>query len=538
MIERDPFEALLTAQDPQMLRTIERARRVADVDVALLIQGEPGTGKLILARTIHEASKRRDGPFLTLDLATIAPGQVVEALYGTEDGQNQGPGLLAKAADGTLVLDSIGELPADAQRALLGELGADEHCHARIMGLTHHNLVDDVRAGRFDLDLYYALAVGVLRIPALRDRPDDILLMTDHFFKQRGDATGSARGEHALEVQLPFLQVVLGKFKLIAIVMGEQEEDTARALGQALGAALSGTNTLIVAASNLSHFHSQKEAKAMDSLLQSAVQKFDPQALMETIESGKAEASGAGAIAAALHAAKQLGGKDIRFLGYGNSGETTGQVDEVVGYMSAAILSSAMPGSFGPVKSIRKNSPTKEEELELIEKNKEKLKEIAVSSIEAGLRNEDYSPAVISDLKFQRGVYVTISIDGEPKGTAGRIKIREPLYQAVAMMAKAAATQGKESHDLLESEADSIEVKLAILSRIELVNNFGTIDIDNHGLMIKLDMHSAIIFPSELSGKNWNKEKFLEQLCLKAGLPKKSYKEKFAEIFKFTAQEF
>ncbi len=192
MIERDPFEALLTAQDPQMLRTIERARRVADVDVALLIQGEPGTGKLILARTIHEASKRRDGPFLTLDLATIAPGQVVEALYGTEDGQNQGPGLLAKAADGTLVLDSIGELPADAQRALLGELGADEHCDARIMVLTHHNLVDDVRAGRFDLDLYYALAVGVLRIPALRDRPDDILLMTDHFFKQRGDATGSA----------------------------------------------------------------------------------------------------------------------------------------------------------------------------------------------------------------------------------------------------------------------------------------------------------------------------------------------------------
>ena len=358
------------------------------------------------------------------------------------------------------------------------------------------------------------------------------------YLSNMGHATGSARGEHALEVQLPFVQVVLGKFKLIAIVMGEQEEDTARALGQALGLALSGTNTLIVAASNLSHFHSQKEAKAMDSLLQSAIQKFDPKGLMDTIESGKAEASGAGVIAAALHAAKQLGGKDIRFLGYGNSGETTGQVDEVVGYMSAAILSSDMPGSFGKVKSIRKNSPTKEEELELIETNKEKLKEIAVNSIEAGLRNEDYLPTAISDLKFQRGVYVTISVDGEAKGTAGRIKIREPLYQAVAMMAKAAATQGKESHGLLESDADSIEVKLAILSRIELVNNFGTIDIDNHGLMIKLDMHSAIIFSSELSGTNWNRETFLEQLCLKAGLPKKSYKEKFAEIFRFTAQEF
>ena len=358
------------------------------------------------------------------------------------------------------------------------------------------------------------------------------------YLSNMGHATGSTRGEHALEVQLPFLQVVLGKFKLIAIVMGEQEEDTARALGQALGAALSGTNTLIVAASNLSHFHTQKEAKTMDSLLQSAVQKFDPKALMDAIESGKAEASGGGGIAAALHAAKQLGGKDIRFLGYGNSGETTGQVDEVVGYMSAAILSSEMPGSFGTVKSVRKNSPTKEEELELVEKHKEQLKEIAVSAITAKLKDEEYSPPALKDMKFQRGAYVTITVGGEPKGMAGRVKIREPLYQAVADMAGAAATQGIESHALTEADLDLIEVKLFILSRIELVNDFSTINIGLHGLMIKLDMHSAIYFPSELTEKSWDRKQSLEWLCLKAGLPKNSYKDKFAQIFKFAAQEF
>ena len=358
------------------------------------------------------------------------------------------------------------------------------------------------------------------------------------YLSNMGHATGSTRGEHALEVQLPFLQVVLGKFKLIAIVMGEQEEDTARALGQALGAALSGTNTLIVAASNLSHFHTQKEAKTMDSLLQSAVQKFDPKALMDAIESGKAEASGGGGIAAALHAAKQLGGKDIRFLGYGNSGETTGQVDEVVGYMSAAILSSEMPGSFGKVKSVRKNSPTKEEELELVEKHKEQLKEIAVSAITAKLKDEEYSPPALKDMKFQRGAYVTITVGGEPKGMAGRVKIREPLYQAVADMAGAAATQGIESHALTEADLDLIEVKLFILSRIELVNDFSTINIGLHGLMIKLDMHSAIYFPSELTEKSWDRKQSLEWLCLKAGLPKNSYKDKFAQIFKFAAQEF
>ena len=358
------------------------------------------------------------------------------------------------------------------------------------------------------------------------------------YLSNMGHATGSTRGEHALEVQLPFLQVVLGKFKLIAIVMGEQEEDTARALGQALGAALSGTNTLIVAASNLSHFHTQKEAKTMDSLLQSAVQKFDPKALMDAIESGKAEASGGGGIAAALHAAKQLGGKDIRFLGYGNSGETTGQVDEVVGYMSAAIRSSEMPGSFGKVKSVRKNSPTKEEELELVEKHKEKLKEIVVSAITAKLKDEEYSPPAVKDLKFQRGVYVTIAVGGEPKGMAGRVKVREPLYQAVADMAGAAATQGIESHALTKADLDLIEVKLFILSRIELVNDFSTINIGLHGLMIKLDMHSAIFFPSELTEKSWDRKQSLEWLCLKAGLPKNSYKDKFAQIFKFAAQEF
>ncbi len=358
------------------------------------------------------------------------------------------------------------------------------------------------------------------------------------YLSNMGHATGPTRGEHSLEVQLPFLQVVLGKFKLIAIVMGEQEEDTARALGQALGSALSGTNTLIVAASNLSHFHSQKDAKAMDSLLQSAIQKFDPKALMDAIESGKAEASGGGAIAAALYAAKQLGGKDIRFLGYANSGETTGQVDEVVGYMSAAILTSEMPGSFGPVKSVRKNSPTKEEELELVEKHKEKLKEIVVSAITAKLKDEDYSPAALKDLKFQRGAYVTIVVGGEPKGIAGRVKIRDPLYQAVADMAQAAATQGIESRALTESDLDSIEVKLFILSRIELVNDFSTIKIGIHGLMIKLDLHSSIFFPTELSEKGWDRKQCLERLCLKAGLPKNSYKDKSAQIFKFTAQEF
>ena len=124
------------------------------------------------------------------------------------------------------------------------------------------------------------------------------------YLSKTGHASGSTRGEHALEVQLPFLQIALGKFKLVAIVIGDQEETTINGLGESLATALKGTNTLMVASSDLSHFHTQKTAQHLDGTIKDAVEKYDHRLLLETLESGKGEACGGGPMAAVLMATK------------------------------------------------------------------------------------------------------------------------------------------------------------------------------------------------------------------------------------------
>ncbi|MGH8015026.1 MAG: AmmeMemoRadiSam system protein B [Candidatus Zixiibacteriota bacterium] len=358
------------------------------------------------------------------------------------------------------------------------------------------------------------------------------------FLSKKGHAAAGARGEHALEVQLPFLQVVLGKFKLVAIVMGEQEEDTAKALGQALAATLGDTNCLIIASSNLSHFHTQKEARELDVAVQHAIEKYDPHLLMKTISSGKGEASGAGAIAAALVAAKQLGGKDIKFLGYGTSGETTGQMDEVVGYMSAAILTYDKPPTIKTVLGSQGKGPFLEDSHALSEKQKAELKKLAFAIVEAKLKDTYYHVPEIHGLDIQRGVYVTILVDGKVASSAGRVRVREPLFKAVAEMSANAAEQGIEAATLKPGFLKSVDIRISALASLERVQSFDEIEIGRHGLMLKLDMHSALILPGEAKQQDWDVTQFLEQISLKAGLPKSSYKDKFAEIYKFTAEEF
>ncbi len=358
------------------------------------------------------------------------------------------------------------------------------------------------------------------------------------YLSKKGHATAGARGEHALEVQLPFLQVVLGKFKLVAIVMGEQEEDTAKALGQALAASLGNTDSLIIASSNLSHFHSQKEARELDVAVQNAIEKYDPHLLMKTIESGKGEASGGGAIAAVLVAAKQLGGKDVKFLGYATSGETTGEMDEVVGYMSAAILSTEKPHSVKTILGRPGKGAFAEDTAALSLRHKEILKKLAQDVVEAKLNDSLYHVPDIHELNKQRGVYVTIMVDDKIIASAGRVRVREPLFKAVVEMAAAAATQGIDAGALKSSEIKKAKIRISVLSVLERVQSFEEIEIGKHGLMLKLDMHTGILLPSDATFQGWERTQFLEQVCLKAGLPKNSYKDKYAEIYKFTAEEF
>jgi len=156
------------------------------------------------------------------------------------------------------------------------------------------------------------------------------------YLSTKGHTGGAvARAEHALEVQLPFLQVVLGDFKLIPVVMGDQEMDTCVALAEILSGTLHDRKALIVASSDLSHYHDANEASILDSVMLSNVESYSPDELFQAVNRGRSEACGTGPIVAAMLAARRLGADRSRVVKYAHSGEVSGDMDAVVGYMSA-----------------------------------------------------------------------------------------------------------------------------------------------------------------------------------------------------------
>jgi AmmeMemoRadiSam system protein B len=171
-------------------------------------------------------------------------------------------------------------------------------------------------------------------VPVNREAADDL-------FRRGAPFINDWRGhnaEHALEVQLPFLQMLWPELTIVPIVMGEQSADFCEQLGSALAETLRHRRAIIVASSDLSHYHSHQQARQIDQRVLRAVRKFDPERLLKDFEGGRAEACGGGPMVAAMLAARRLGATKAQVLGYRDSSAVSGDESQVVGYMAAAFF--------------------------------------------------------------------------------------------------------------------------------------------------------------------------------------------------------
>nr|MBN2277798.1 AmmeMemoRadiSam system protein B [candidate division Zixibacteria bacterium] len=352
----------------------------------------------------------------------------------------------------------------------------------------------------------------------------------------KGHTGGSIRGEHALEVQLPLLQQVLGKFRLVAIVMGDQEETTCSALGEVLASVLSKQNCLIVASTDLSHFHNEKEARRLDKNILQAIEEYDTDKLLGILSSGRGEACGGGPVVATLMASRKLGGEKVVITGYSTSGETTGDFSEVVGYLSAVVVSSKE----APQRNHVMGTPLRKKPNVLTKTDKDYLRELAVESIRSALKRREpqYREPESWILKENRGAFVTLKIRGMLRGCIGMIRAAKPLYETVLEMAREAAFGDPRFVPLSEDELDHLEIEISALSPLARVADLNDIQIGRDGLMVILGSHSGLLLPQVATENNWDLTTFLEQTCLKAGLPKISYRDKAAQIYKFSADIF
>ncbi len=342
-------------------------------------------------------------------------------------------------------------------------------------------------------------------------------------------------GEHSVEVELPWLQKVLGKFEIVPIVMGNQSNnsyESSRALGVALAKLIKSEarpgDTLVLASSDLSHFHTYDEAVKIDHKTLDGLRAWDYFSMSRNFESGIWEACGGAPIVAAMIYAERMGANQARVLKYANSGDVIGDHSRVVGY-SADVFVKAPAGT-------AEAAP-----FSLTDQEKKELLALARKSVEYAVgRDELYEPPASTSaiLNQERGAFVTLTINGDLRGCIGYTSAIKPLYMTVRDTATHAALHDPRFVPVTAAELPTLDYEVSVLSPMRRVLDVQQIKVGENGLLMKNGDNEGLLLPQVPVEEKWDRQTFLEQTCRKAQMGPSCWKDEGTDIFSFTAVVF
>jgi len=337
---------------------------------------------------------------------------------------------------------------------------------------------------------------------------------------------GAFDGEHSVEVQLPFLQKTLVGFKVVPVIMGDNDLAACEKLGALIAGAVGARkDVLVVASSDMYHGYDYDEADAVDAVTLSYLSKMDDTGLYEALRNGTAQLCGGFPVVTAMLAAHKLGHDKLFMLAHTNSAVATGNKKKgvwTVGYTSCAI--------------------DREGGKDMLNKEQKKqLLTLARRSIETYLSTGKKLEVSESDqlLQTEMGAFVTLSEHGQLRGCIGNMVGRQPLYLTIRDMAVEASTGDPRFAQVKLPELKDISIEISVLSPLERVDSPDKIVMGTHGVMVRQGFRSGVFLPQVAQETGWSKEEFLSTLCTqKAGLPADAWKDKSTELYVYTAEVF
>lgn len=330
--------------------------------------------------------------------------------------------------------------------------------------------------------------------------------------------------EHCLEVQVPFIKAALPRAKLVPILTGPADAAEARRLGYALARVLRGKSVLLVASSDLSHFHDLKQARRLDDRVARRVTALEPDGLMADVAAGRSEACGVIALAVTMHAAGRLGARRGVVLARDTSARSTGDTSRVVGYLAAALV---RPAAAGPG-------------LILSHRQMARLRELARLSVVAAVAGRPLPKPPTDDPVLARPpgrVFVTLKTRGRLRGCLGHLGGDLPLAQAVILMAAASARQDPRFRPVRPEELEHLELEISVLTPFRPCRP-EQVRVGVHGLVMSRRWRRGLLLPQVPGEQGWDRRQFLAGTCRKAGMEPNCWQDPATRLECFQALVF